>query len=188
MDSAIAAFCSTTRTATPEACTDAMISKFRATSAGDRPIDGSSISRSFGRDISARPIATICCSPPDSVPASCARRSCSRGNRPYTRSKSSSSGSPRRSTAPSSRFSLTVSAPNSRRFSGTIATPSLIRRGTGQLVTSSSPMDTRPDLGRTSPRIVFSVVDFPDALPPSRQTSSPGPTDSETFSRMRICP
>ena len=27
--------------------------------------------RSFGRAISARPIATICCSPPDSVPASC---------------------------------------------------------------------------------------------------------------------
>ena len=42
---------------------------------GARPIDGSSISISFGRDISARAIATICCSPPESVPASCARRS-----------------------------------------------------------------------------------------------------------------
>ena len=29
----------------------------------------------FGRAINARPIATICCSPPDSVPASCERRS-----------------------------------------------------------------------------------------------------------------
>ena len=38
-------------------------------------MDGSSISNSFGRDISARAMATICCSPPDSVPASWARRS-----------------------------------------------------------------------------------------------------------------
>ena len=52
-----------------------MISKFRSTRIGASPIDGSSISSSFGRDISARPIATICCSPPDSVPASCERRS-----------------------------------------------------------------------------------------------------------------
>ena len=56
-----------------------MISKFRSTSTGARPIDGSSISISFGRDISARAIATICCSPPESVPASCARRSYSSG-------------------------------------------------------------------------------------------------------------
>ena len=35
---------------------------------------------SFGRAISARPIATICCSPPDSVPAIWLRRSFTRGN------------------------------------------------------------------------------------------------------------
>ena len=35
------------------------------TISGDRPIDGSSIRISFGRAISARPIASICCSPPD---------------------------------------------------------------------------------------------------------------------------
>ena len=33
-----------------------------------------------------------------------------------------------------------------------------------------------PVRGLTIPRIVFSVVDFPDALPPSRQTSSPSRT------------
>jgi len=44
-----------------------MISKLRSTRIGASPIDGSSISRSFGFAISARPIATICCSPPDSV-------------------------------------------------------------------------------------------------------------------------
>jgi hypothetical protein len=31
---------------------------------GDRPSDGSSSSNTSGFDISARPIATICCSPP----------------------------------------------------------------------------------------------------------------------------
>jgi hypothetical protein len=34
----------------------------------------------LGRDISARPTASICRSPPDSVPASCVRRSFRRGN------------------------------------------------------------------------------------------------------------
>ena len=39
-----------------------------------------------------------------------------------------------------------------------------------------------PFRGRTSPRIVFNVVDFPDAFPPSRQTSSP----ARTFQTLRL--
>ena len=46
-----------------------MVSKMRSTSTGARPIDGSSSSSSFGRAISARATASICCSPPDIVPA-----------------------------------------------------------------------------------------------------------------------
>ena len=46
----------------------------------------------------------------------------------------------------------------------------------------------RPRRGRTMPRIVFSVVDFPDALPPSRQTSSPSPMRMLAPCRMWICP
>ena len=42
---------------------------------GERPIDGSSSMSSLGRLISARPMASICCSPPESVPAACLRRS-----------------------------------------------------------------------------------------------------------------
>jgi hypothetical protein len=38
------------------------------------------------------------------------------------------------------------------------------------------------------PRIVFSVVDLPEALPPSRQTISPSATFSEIPSRIRIWP
>ena len=41
---------------------------------GARPRNGSSIIRSFGRAIRPRAIATICCSPPESVCASCERR------------------------------------------------------------------------------------------------------------------
>src|ERR1051326_8062133 len=48
-------------------------------SSGARPSDGSSSSSSRGFDISARPIASICCSPPESVPAFCDSRSRSRG-------------------------------------------------------------------------------------------------------------
>ena len=57
-----------------------MISKTCSTSTGASPIDGSSISSTLGSAISARPIATICCSPPESVPAFCFRRSRTRGN------------------------------------------------------------------------------------------------------------
>ena len=39
---------------------------------------------------------------------------------------------------------------------------------------------TSPAKGWTRPRMLFMVVDLPDALPPSRQTSSPSPTVSET--------
>ena len=68
-----------------------------------------------------------------------------------------------------------------------MAIPAEIRCGTGHCVTSLPPSSTRPVRGRTMPRIVFSVVDLPEALPPSRQTSSPSPTFSEIPSRIRIC-
>ena len=54
---------------------------------GANPIDGSSSSSSWGEDASPRPIATICCSPPDSVPASWLRRSASTGNVKWGRTR-----------------------------------------------------------------------------------------------------
>jgi len=48
-------------------------------------------------------------------------------------------------------------------------------------VTSSPSNCTEPLRGDTMPRIVFNVVDLPDALPPSRQTSSPGSIRIESF-------
>ena len=55
----------------------------------DRPIDGSSIRIVFGWLIRARPIASICCSPPESVPAFWLRRSFRRGNMSNTMARSS---------------------------------------------------------------------------------------------------
>jgi hypothetical protein len=52
----------------------------RATICGDRPGLGSSSSMTRGRPIMARPLAGICCSPPEIVPASCFARSSRRGN------------------------------------------------------------------------------------------------------------
>ena len=45
------------------------LSPILSTSCGARPSEGSSSSSSFGSLISARPIASICCSPPDSSDA-----------------------------------------------------------------------------------------------------------------------
>ena len=50
------------------------------TKIGESPMDGSSITISLGLLIRARPMASICCSPPESVPARCPLRSSRRGN------------------------------------------------------------------------------------------------------------
>ena len=79
--SAWRAFCSTIRMAIPVALMSRTSEKTSRTTSGASPSDGSSISNSRGPLISARAIATICCSPPDSDPANCLRRSRRRGNR-----------------------------------------------------------------------------------------------------------
>ena len=90
-------FCSMTKIVVPCSLMARMMSKTCSTSFGARPIDGSSMQSSVGCVMSARPMASICCSPPDSVPASWERRSLSRGKRPKTRSSSSAQpGSARR--------------------------------------------------------------------------------------------
>src|SRR5262249_61232919 len=55
---------------------------------GARPSEGSSSSRSRGRPIKARAIASICCSPPESVPPRWCMRSLRRGNSANMRSTS----------------------------------------------------------------------------------------------------
>ena len=69
-----------------------MRSKIVSATAGARPIDGSSSISNFGAEARPRPIATICCSPPDSVPASCVARSARIGNSVWMRSSACANG------------------------------------------------------------------------------------------------
>mmetsp|Transcript_5523 Transcript_5523/g.13350 ORF Transcript_5523/g.13350 Transcript_5523/m.13350 type:complete len:87 (+) Transcript_5523:1849-2109(+) len=73
---------------TPRAFRLSMMRKTSSTRMGARPMDGSSSSTTSGLSITARAMASICCSPPDSVPASCRRRSFRRGNSSSARSRS----------------------------------------------------------------------------------------------------
>ncbi len=65
-----------------------ILSKIMLMSLGAMPSEGSSSIRNFGCPMRARPIASICCSPPESVPAVCRRRSFSLGKMPKTYSRS----------------------------------------------------------------------------------------------------
>ena len=66
-------FCSTSSTVVPARLISATMSKISCTIMGASPSDGSSSMRRRGRAISARPMASICCSPPDMVPGGLAR-------------------------------------------------------------------------------------------------------------------
>ena len=151
-----------------------MISKIRSTRTGARPSDGSSRSRSFGRAMSARPIAHICCSPPESVPAFCAgaRRDAGRA-RTRARCPPRIPALSRRWNAPISRFSSTVMRANSRRPSGDWQIPSRTI-SCGGWPTMSLPLNRIvPRLGRLMPWIERSVVDLPAPFAPIRVTISP---------------
>ena len=60
--------------------------------------------------------------------------------------------------------------------------------GAGMLVIGRSPSITLPWLGCTRPMMVFSVVLLPTPLRPSRPTTSPLPTVSETPCKMWLLP
>ena len=103
-----------------------MVSKMTSTSTGASPIEGSSSSSRVGLPSSARATASICCSPPDMVPAFWLIRSRSRGNSSSTRSRSSAIFAVSlRVYAPRSRFSDTVIRWKILRPSGDWQMPSL---------------------------------------------------------------
>ena len=64
----------------PGSLISAIVSKMSATSSGAMPERGLVEQQQLRARISARPMASICCSPPESVPAVLLQRSCSRGN------------------------------------------------------------------------------------------------------------
>src|SRR6266850_6770248 len=152
---------------------------------GARPTEGSSTSRSLGADMSARAMASICCWPPDSEPASWRLRSASTGKVSKEKARFLAiSGRASGRKAPSSRFSSTVSLGKSRRPSGTMATPRLtissVDRRVRSWVFPSTSRLTEPRVGRTMPMMHFMSVLLPLPLVPSRATVSPWRIPMET--------
>ncbi len=152
-----------------------MMLKISATISGASPSDGSSISRTRGRDISARATASICCSPPESVPANllaplaagaesahtsarCRRRSrpcrgADRRRRAGSRARSSAgtpAGSPARARRPARR-----------------SAPATARRA------RSPSSRIEPRRGCRMPAIVIISVVLPAPFGPSRQVILP---------------
>ena len=135
--------------------------------------------RIFGLDISARPMASICCSPPERVPPICLWRSLSRGNCSYTCARESATSLFGRLKAPIWRFSSTVICRKIRRPSGHRARPFSTILWAGVPTMDSPPNSTEPDFGLSSPEMVFRVVDFPAPFAPMRVTISPSLTSKE---------
>src|SRR5216683_3047907 len=176
---AFVAFCSTRRIGMPCALISRTIWKIVSTRIGASPSEGSSSMSSFGFDMSARPIASICCSPPESVPASCVMRSLRRGKSSKTRSMSFwiPAASFRRN-APIRRLSITCIRGNRRRPSGAWQMPRPTMSCAGILPMSLPSKTIVPLGGCMSPEIVRRVVVLPAPLLPMSATTSPCPTDS----------
>ncbi len=126
-------------------------------------------------------MASICCSPPESVPASWVRRSASFGNRRYA-SASVSFALPRArgSSAPISRFSSTLSVGNTWRPSATWPMPRLQIWCDSSRVISRPLKVMRPARARSMPAMVRMSEDLPAPLAPTMATMLPCGTSSET--------
>src|SRR5579863_6072031 len=191
ISSAMAEFCSTSSTPRPvRLLSSRMRSNTCSITIGASPSDGSSSIKRLGRPISARPMASICCSPPDSDQPPCLSRSFSRGNSSNTSARSSSSwrlfcG---RDAVPVMTFSSTVSPGKMRRPSGQWARPEATMASTAAFWIFSPFQAMVPAVGRTRPEIVLSVVVLPAPLPPIRATISPASTLNEMPFNTSMCP
>ena len=148
------------------------------TTIGARPRLISSHSNSFGFDISARPIATICCWPPDSAVLGSLRRSASTGNSSKTRR--SDHGPARLSWPPISKFSSTLSDGNSPLPSGTSAMPRAATACAGSPPIGAPSNTIASGRERNTPAMLLSSVLLPAPLAPITATASPGATCIDT--------
>ena len=129
---------------------------------GASPSSGSSSNSIFGLSISARPMASIWRSPPESWLPMLPQRSRRRENTPYTRSRVHAPGR-----ATTVRFSSTVSDSNTSRCCGTQPRPRRARWWLGILVMSTPLNVMRPRRRRVAPISVVSRVVLPMPLRPS---------------------
>ena len=148
---------------------------------GDRPIDGSSSSSTRGRLMSARAMASICCSPPDMVPASWSLRSRKRGKSVNILSMSSAMPAlSERMKAPICRFSVMVMRVKTPRPSGTMARPCLTRSQGPWPWMERPRYSMSPACNACVPVMAFMVVVLPAPLEPISETSSPSWTSMST--------
>ena len=119
-------------------------------------------------------MASICCSPPESLSARFRARSARRGNRASTRATLQRPPA-RRAT---SRFSRTVSEGNTRRPWGTMASPAATMRYGGQRVMVSPRKRTAPRRGGVKPMMERTSVVLPTPFRPRMASTSPSPTRS----------
>ncbi len=168
------AFCSTKKTVVPLAFTCSMILNICRIMIGAKPKEGSSSSKRRGRPISAREMASICCSPPERVPPVCLRLSAKMGKRlkTYSWSLAISSLSLRKK-APRSIFSCTVRSGKISRPSGTWLTPNFTISWGRKVCMGLSWKSTWPLRTWLMPQMDIRVVLFPAPLAPIRVTISP---------------
>src|SRR5207302_11253082 len=113
---------------------------FSEVSFGESPRDDSSRTIILGFDISVRPMLTICCSPPLSLPTLSLALSLILGKSPYTKSRVVSAAClARREYAPSLRLASVESLGNSLLPSGQDAIPSSTLLNAGRSVISFPP-------------------------------------------------
>src|ERR1700685_66635 len=144
---------------------------------GAKPSVGSSSSRSRAPVRRMRAIASICCSPPDSLVPWLLSRSRKFGNSAKMRSRSRPPG---RTCGGSNRYSLTSRLEKIPRSSGQKAMPAREITLEASLVSSRFSKRTEPVRFSTMPMIALSVVVLPTPLPPSSVTTSPACTSKVT--------
>src|SRR5215470_15392992 len=181
MEEANFRFCSTSRIVKPSALSRRMVAPICWTMTGASPSVGSSRSSSRAPVRRIRPMASICCSPPESLVPWLRSRSRRLGN---SSSTSFSLIPPGRTFGGRRRFSSTSRLAKMPRSSGQISIPSrAIRCGARRMVSVPS-STTEPSRRGTIPINERSVVVFPAPLRPSRVTSSPGRISKLTPWRM----
>src|SRR5690349_20167785 len=128
-----------------------------------------------------RPIASICCSPPESLVPWLESRSFRFGNRSKT---CPSANPPSRTAGGRNRFSWTLRLAKIPRSSGQNARPSLATRSEESAIVSLPSNRTEPSRRATIPITDLSVVVLPAPLRPRRVTTSPRRTSNWTPCRM----
>ena len=156
-----------------------------STTMGERPSDNSSMRNSLGRVMVAMARASICCWPPERLPARSARRGARVGKAAKASSIMSLSRSPRRRPcqAAARRLSSTRRLGKMPSPPGTWATPRRAISSGGRWVMSRPSKTMAPWSASTTPPTARSRVDLPAPLVPSRATISPSPMVMSTPGR-----